>query len=167
MLLLAAGETFVIVTGGIDLSVGFVMGFVGVVAAIVMRDMFAAGSSQAVCMIVGAARRAGRRGSSRGSSTATSWPVCACPPFIATLGMYGVANGLALNLSQGFPIYFLPPQGPGDRQQLHRLPAARPGLHLLPAARRICSRRTSATSSASCPGRSWWRRSSCSCPPSS
>ncbi len=32
------------------------------------------------------------------------------PPFIATLGMYGVANGITLNLCQGFPIYFLPPQ---------------------------------------------------------
>ena len=32
------------------------------------------------------------------------------PPFIATLGTYGVANGMALYLSNGFPITFLPPQ---------------------------------------------------------
>jgi ribose transport system permease protein len=32
------------------------------------------------------------------------------PPFIATLGTYGVANGMALFLSNGFPITFLPPQ---------------------------------------------------------
>ncbi len=32
------------------------------------------------------------------------------PPFIATLGTYGVANGVALNLSKGFPITFLPPR---------------------------------------------------------
>ena len=36
-LLLAAGETFVIVSGGIDLSVGFVMGFVSVSSSIIMR----------------------------------------------------------------------------------------------------------------------------------
>ncbi len=42
-LLLAAGETFVIITGGIDLSPGFVMGLVMVVSAIIMRDMHAAG----------------------------------------------------------------------------------------------------------------------------
>ncbi len=32
------------------------------------------------------------------------------PPFIATLGTYGVANGMALYLSNGFPITFLPPR---------------------------------------------------------
>jgi len=53
--LLAAGETFVIITGGIDLSVGFVMGFVNVSAAIIMRNLHAAGHPQAVSMLIGAA----------------------------------------------------------------------------------------------------------------
>ena len=44
-LLLAGGETYVIITGGIDLSVGFVMGLVMVVSAIIMRDMHAAGAA--------------------------------------------------------------------------------------------------------------------------
>lgn len=105
--LLAAGETFVIVTGGIDLSVGFVMGFVGVVASIVMRDMLAAGNSQAVCMIVGTLVGLAV-GVIPGLINGYLVARLRVPPFIATLGMYGVANGLALNLSQGFPIYFLP-----------------------------------------------------------
>ena len=42
-LLLAAGETFVIITGGIDLSVGFVRGLISVISAIIMRDLYAAG----------------------------------------------------------------------------------------------------------------------------
>lgn len=108
-LLLAAGETFVIVTGGIDLSVGFVMGLVGVVSAIVMRDMFAAGSPQAVCMIVGTIVGLAV-GVLPGLVNGYLVARLRVPPFIATLGMYGVANGLALNLSQGFPIYFLPPK---------------------------------------------------------
>jgi ribose/xylose/arabinose/galactoside ABC-type transport system permease subunit len=106
-LLLAAGETFVIVTGGIDLSVGFVMGLVGVVAASVMRDMLAAGNSQAVCMIVGTIVGLAV-GVLPGLINGYLVARLRVPPFIATLGMYGVANGLALNLSQGFPIYFLP-----------------------------------------------------------
>ena len=53
LLLLATGETFVIISGGIDLSIGFVMGFVCVVSAIVMRDLHAAGLPQVVSITAG------------------------------------------------------------------------------------------------------------------
>ena len=108
-LLLAGGETFVIITGGIDLSVGFVMGLVMVVSAIIMRDMHAAGAAPAVSMIVGSI--AGLVfGVIPGLVNGILVARFRVPPFIATLGMYGVANGITLNLCQGFPIYFLPPQ---------------------------------------------------------
>jgi len=106
--LLAAGETFVIITGGIDLSVGFVMGFVGVSSAMVMRDMHAAGHPQALCMALGAAVGL-VLGVLPGLINGLLVARLRVPPFIATLGMYGVANGVALNLSKGFPITFLPP----------------------------------------------------------
>jgi ribose/xylose/arabinose/galactoside ABC-type transport system permease subunit len=105
--LLAAGETFVIVTGGIDLSVGFVMGLVGVTASIVMRDMLAAGNSDAVCMVVGVLVGLAV-GILPGLVNGFLVARLRVPPFIATLGMYGVANGLALNFSQGFPVMDLP-----------------------------------------------------------
>jgi len=108
-LLLAAGETFVIITGGIDLSVGFVMGLVMVVAAIIMRDMYAAGIPDAYCMIAGAAVGL-VVGVVPGLVNGLLVARFRVPPFIATLGMYGVANGLTLNLCKGFPIYFLPPR---------------------------------------------------------
>ena len=41
ILLLAAGQTFVIITSGIDLSVGFVMGFASVVSAKMMVSFYA------------------------------------------------------------------------------------------------------------------------------
>jgi ribose/xylose/arabinose/galactoside ABC-type transport system permease subunit len=107
--LLAAGETFVIITGGIDLSIGFVMGFVGVSSAIVMRDMYAAGRPEAVCMLVGAAVGLAL-GLIPGLINGLLVARLRVPPFIATLGTYGVANGMALFLSDGFPITFLPPQ---------------------------------------------------------
>jgi len=107
--LLAAGETFVIITGGIDLSVGFVMGFVNVSAAIIMRELHAAGQPQAVSMLVGAA--AGLvLGVIPGLINGLLVARLRVPPFIATLGTYGVANGVALSLCEGFPIYFLPPR---------------------------------------------------------
>lgn len=106
-LLLAAGETFVIVSGGIDLSVGFVMGLVSVGSSMIMRDLFAAGYPQVTCMIIGAA--AGLLlGLLPGLINGLLVARFRVPPFIATLGMYGVANGVALNLSEGFPITFLP-----------------------------------------------------------
>jgi ribose transport system permease protein len=109
IILLAAGETFVIVSGGIDLSVGFVMGFIAVLSAAVMRDLHAAGSPQAVSLLAGAG--AGLLvGLLPGLVNGLLVARLRVPPFIATLGMYGVASGLALNLSQGFPVTFLPPR---------------------------------------------------------
>jgi ribose/xylose/arabinose/galactoside ABC-type transport system permease subunit len=108
-LLLAAGETFVIVTGGIDLSVGFVMGLVGVTASIVMRDLYAAHWTPAACMVVGSLVGL-VAGLIPGAVNGLLVARLRVPPFIATLGMYGVANGMALNLSEGFPVTFLPPQ---------------------------------------------------------
>jgi ribose transport system permease protein len=107
--LLAAGETFVIVTGGIDLSLGFVMGFVGVSSSMVMRDMYAAGSPEAACMLAGAAVGLAL-GVIPGLINGLLIARLRVPPFIATLGTYGMANGMALFLSNGFPITFLPPR---------------------------------------------------------
>ena len=108
-LLLAAGQTFVIISGGIDLSVGFVMGLASVTSSMIMRDLYAAGASQPACMIAGGA--AGLiLGLLPGLINGLLVARLRVPPFIATLGMYGVANGVALNLSQGFPITFLPPR---------------------------------------------------------
>ena len=43
ILLLGLGQTFVIITAGIDLSVGYVMSFASVVSALVIRETFDAG----------------------------------------------------------------------------------------------------------------------------
>ena len=104
---LAAGETFVIITGGIDLSIGFVMGLVCVASAIVMRDLNAAGASQLISVSSGVITGLVLSlipGAINGLLV-TRFRV---PPFIATLSMMGIANGLAWLLSGGMPIGFLP-----------------------------------------------------------
>src|SRR4030042_6349306 len=53
VLLLATGETFVIITGGIDLSVGFMVGFSSVVCAKIMVNLEAAGFSQLLAITIG------------------------------------------------------------------------------------------------------------------
>jgi ribose/xylose/arabinose/galactoside ABC-type transport system permease subunit len=109
LLLLAAGETFVIISGGIDLSIGFVMGFACVSTAIVMRDMNAAGYAPFIGMLIGSLVGL-LLGSIPGLVNGFLVARLRVPPFIATLGMWGIANGLAWRLCEGFPIGFLPLQ---------------------------------------------------------
>jgi len=109
LLLLASGETFVIISGGIDLSIGFVMGFVCISSSIIMRDLNAAGYSPIISIIAGSF--AGLLlGLIPGIINGYLVAKLRVPPFIATLGMWGIANGLAWRLCEGFPIGFLPLQ---------------------------------------------------------
>ena len=109
-LLLAAGETFVIVSGGIDLSIGFVMGFAAVNSAKTMQLLYARGEGypELVCIVAGTLVGLGL-GLLPGLVNGMLVAKFRVPPFIATLGMYGVANGLAWKVSGGFPVSFLPP----------------------------------------------------------
>ncbi len=108
-LLLAAGETFVIITGGIDLSVGFVMGLSSVLGAKVMQIMQAAALPQPLSMVVGTIV-------GLSISIIPGWvngvliTKYNVPPFIATLGMWGITNGITLKICQGFPVAYLPPK---------------------------------------------------------
>jgi ribose transport system permease protein len=110
--LLAIAETFVIITGGIDLSVGFVMGLASVGAARLMQVFLAAGMSSGLsigCSILIILVASLLPGLVSGI-VITRFKV---PPFIATMGMFGIANGLALRISQGYPMIGLPDVLPG------------------------------------------------------
>jgi ribose/xylose/arabinose/galactoside ABC-type transport system permease subunit len=109
LLLLASGETFVIISKGIDLSIGFVMGFVCVSSAIIMRDLSAAGYSPIISIMTGSIIGL-LLGLIPGIINGFLVAKLKVPPFIATLGMWGIANGLAWRLCEGFPIAFLPLQ---------------------------------------------------------
>jgi len=122
-LLLAAAETFVIITGGIDLSIGFVAGLASVVAAKLMQVFVATGIPVGWVILLGTA----------GSLALSLLPGLLngvvitrfkVPPFIATLGMWGIANGVALKLCQGFPVAGLPDALPriGNGYLLYVLP---------------------------------------------
>jgi ribose/xylose/arabinose/galactoside ABC-type transport system permease subunit len=105
--LLAAAETFVVITGGIDLSVGFVMGLASVGAAKLMQLFLAAGmpvgwtiALATLIVLVGSVLPGFVSG-----IVITKFKV---PPFIATMGMWGITNGLALKICQGYPMAGLP-----------------------------------------------------------
>ncbi|HEX7317226.1 MAG TPA: ribose ABC transporter permease [Pyrinomonadaceae bacterium] len=93
--IVAVGMTFVIITGGIDLSVGSVLAFAGVVMAEALhKDVplpvalaVALGTGLFCGLVNGALITLGR-----------------LPPFIATLGMMSVARGTALMFTEGRPV---------------------------------------------------------------
>jgi len=105
--LLAAAETLVVITGGIDLSVGFVTGLASVGAAKLVQLQLAAGAEPgtAVGLACGAILLLSLLPGLINGLVITKFKV---PPFIATMGMWGIANGLALKISTGYPMMGLP-----------------------------------------------------------
>src|SRR6185312_14340523 len=102
VLIMALGETFVIISGGIDLSVGFVMGLASVAAALVMSSM---GGSAPLFVVVLAGLGAGLGvGLIPGLVNGLIIARLRVPSFIVTLGMYGIARGAGFILSGGQPV---------------------------------------------------------------
>lgn len=108
VLLMGLGQTFVIISGGIDLSVGWVMGLASVVSAYVARGLSAEGVGDvptiAIAFAVGifAAMIVGLIN----GVTVAKLKV---PAFIVTLGMSFVARGVALLISGGNVVGGQPP----------------------------------------------------------
>ena len=89
--LLGIGATCVIITGGIDLSVGSVLALAGVVAALAVKEW---GMPVPVGMLVGILT-----GSVCGWINGILVTKMKLPPFIATLGMMLIARGVALQIT--------------------------------------------------------------------
>lgn len=97
--ILAIGQMKVIISGGIDLSVGSVLALCGIATSMMMANglpVFVAvflglGIGCLIGVLIGAVIAYGH-----------------LPPFIATLGMMGIARGAALLLTGGVPVFGLP-----------------------------------------------------------
>ncbi len=102
VLIMALGQTFVILSGGIDLSVGFVMGLASVTAALVMSRL---GNSVPLFVVVLVGLAAGLAvGFIPGLINGLIIARLRVPSFIVTLGMYGIARGAGFILSGGQPV---------------------------------------------------------------
>ena len=106
--LLASAETFVIITGGIDLSVGFVMGLSAVSSAKIMQVLSAAHWSAGASILSGIVVAIAI---SVACGLISGFLISRydVPPFIATLGVQGVAVGVTFHICDGLPVGFLPP----------------------------------------------------------
>jgi ribose transport system permease protein len=108
VMLLAIGETFVIITGGIDLSVGSALGLSGVACAMVMRSMHRGGADPTTTILVGVAL-ALLTGTAVGLVNGLLITRAKLLPFIATLATLGAGAGLTLVLTGGVQIAGGPP----------------------------------------------------------
>lgn len=100
---LAVGVTLIIITGGIDLSIGTLMTFCAVVAGVVLTWM---GAPLPLGVLAAIAT-----GALVGLVSGTLVARAKIPPFIATLGMMLVLKGLSLIVTGTKPIYFNDTEG--------------------------------------------------------
>ena len=93
--IVAAGMTFVIISGGIDLSVGSIVAMAGVVLGTTLQGAVPVPVAIAGSIAVGIAC---------GVFNGLLISLGRLPPFIATLGMMSVARGAALLFTEGRPV---------------------------------------------------------------
>jgi ribose transport system permease protein len=103
----AIGMTMVIITGGIDLSVGSLIALSAVLATVLIRDVAGAQAAtargMALCCLA-AVLACGLTGAFSGLMVSAF----RIPPFIVTLAMMLVASGLAFTLASGQSVYEVP-----------------------------------------------------------
>lgn len=101
--IMALGMVAVIITGGIDLSVGSLMGLVGVVCGLLLE----AGNPWYIAIIAGLAA-----GMFAGAVNGLLIAYAGLSPFVVTLGMLSFARSVAVVLSQNKMIINFGPSGP-------------------------------------------------------
>jgi ribose/xylose/arabinose/galactoside ABC-type transport system permease subunit len=95
--IVAIGMTMVILTAGIDLSVGSVVAVAGVVCATMLDAGMPVWSVVIVGLLIGA---------TLGAINGAVIVLGKVPPFIMTLGMMVIGRGMAMTISGGHPVHF-------------------------------------------------------------
>ena len=98
--IISVGMTFVLITGGIDLSCGVMMGLIGVTSGVYMTSM---GMPILLALLLGILIC-----SAVGFVNGVAITYTKMPPLIATLGMMNVVFGLNYTLTNGLPVTGLP-----------------------------------------------------------
>jgi ribose transport system permease protein len=97
--IMALGMTLIIISGGIDLSVGSILGMAGFFGALAMEN----GASIVAGILIGV-------GTGLLGGFLNGWMITALKiaPFIVTLGTLGIFRGVTLIKSNGLPVHKLP-----------------------------------------------------------
>jgi ribose transport system permease protein len=107
LLVLSLGQTFVICTAGIDISVGSILVFSGVVASLVMAEVNDATGWASVAAGVAAALASGLFWGLVNGLLITKAKL---PALIVTLGTFGAVLGLAKVITDGINLRSVPPE---------------------------------------------------------
>ncbi|MDX3895824.1 ABC transporter permease [Pusillimonas sp.] len=99
LLIMAVGQAFAIISGGLDLSLAAVMSLAGVVGVLTMAE-YGAATGIVVMLLTGLVM---------GGVSGFVIAYFRTSPLVVTLGMLSVAQALALILSGGVPIYTVHP----------------------------------------------------------
>ena len=97
----AFGEAFVLLIGGIDLSIGSIIGLSGVTAAILIRDVGVAVPVALLCGVLA--------GTVVGLINGVIVARLNIPPIITTLGTYTIVRGVSNLLANGMSVFGMPP----------------------------------------------------------
>ncbi len=99
--IVAVGENFVIITSGIDISVGSITGLIGVISAVMLRGHVPIPLTILIALTGGLLI---------GLVNGLAIAGCGMSPFIVTLVGLTVFRGVAIAITGGLAIAFLPPQ---------------------------------------------------------
>lgn len=100
LVVLAVGQTFAVLTAGIDLSIGSVTRLTGIIIGVAVTNAWGVGAGVLLAIAVGA-----------GMGTITGLVITKgrISDFIVTLGMLSIASGIALVLSNARPVTIIDP----------------------------------------------------------
>ncbi|MGL4648955.1 MAG: ABC transporter permease, partial [Caldilineaceae bacterium] len=103
-LLMAMGMTLILILGGIDLSVGSVLGLTGIVVTMMLSNHIASSAIPIPLAVLAGLGVAAICGALNGFAVA----VLKIAPFIVTLGMLTIARGISTVLTSGWYVSGLP-----------------------------------------------------------
>ena len=108
LIVLATAQMFVLLTRGFDLSLGVVVSAASVSSALTMVAIAPAGDGPVALALVAGILVAIMLGAVAGAINGVCVAYLDVNPFVATLGMQGIAFGIATTISGGFPVFDLP-----------------------------------------------------------
>jgi ribose transport system permease protein len=97
--IIAIGQTYVLITGGIDLSIGSNIALAGMISGLCMQAHVPVSLSIVAGLLMGMLA---------GATSGALIAYAKIPPFIATLGTMTIVRGVSLTLTQAIPISGLP-----------------------------------------------------------
>lgn len=93
--IVAVAQTFIIISGGIDLSVGYILGL----SSIIISTLLDAAFDPVLSILIGILA-----GGAIGLANGLIITLIKLPPFIVTIGMAYIARGLAFVITEGFTV---------------------------------------------------------------